>query len=161
MLRPITPDDHRFVLDLNEEHVELLAPMDQARLDDLLEWADIAAIIEHDGAPAGFVLTMASGTSYDSPNYRWFADRYPDFYYLDRVVLAERARRAGLGGRAYAEIEERAADLSPVMCLEVNLEPPNEPSLAFHARRGYTEVGRADAGGHVVSLLVKALRTGR
>ncbi len=43
------------------------------------------------------------------------------------------------------------------MCLEVNLDPPNEPSLAFHRRRGYVEVGRQVATGHLVSLMVKEL----
>lgn len=158
VLRPIAEPDHRFVLDLNEEHVELLAPMGPARLTQLLGWVDLGSIIEQGGSAAGFVLTMASGTSYDSSNYRWFAQRYRSFYYLDRVVLAESARRAGLGTRAYAEIEARAAEVAPVMCLEVNLDPPNQPSLAFHARRGYAEVGRADSNGHVVSLLAKDLR---
>lgn len=157
VLRPITAADHEFVLALNEEHVELLAPMDEDRLGQLLGWTDLASVIQLDGTPAGFVLTMASGSSYDSPNYRWFAARCPSFYYLDRVVLTERTRRTGLGTRAYDEIEARAAELAPALCLEVNLEPPNQPSLAFHAGRGYREVGRAESNGHLVSLLVKDL----
>jgi uncharacterized protein len=43
------------------------------------------------------------------------------------------------------------------MCLEVNVDPPNEPSLEFHRRRGYQEAGRQFAAGHLVSLLVKVL----
>jgi len=37
----------------------------------------------------------------------------------------------------------------------VNIEPPNDPSLAFHAGRGYTEVGRYDAGHKVVAMMEK------
>ena len=66
-------------------------------------------------------------------------------------------RRSGVGTRVYDQIEERARARAPVMCLEVNLDPPNEPSLAFHTRRGFREVGRQDAFGHVVSLMAKEL----
>ena len=156
-LRPITPAEHEQVLAWNEANVELLSPLDQARLDELLGLADLAVVIEHDGRDVGFVLTFASGTAYDSANYRWFSARYPEFYYLDRVVVDPDVRRAGIGTRVYDEIEERARSLAPVMCLEVNLDPPNEPSLEFHRRRGYREVGQDAATGHLVSLMAKDL----
>jgi uncharacterized protein len=158
VLRPITSPDHEQVLAWNESNVAALAPLDEDRLQALLEWADLGCLLHDDGRDVGFVLTFASGTAYDSENYRWFAARHPTFYYLDRVVVDPSVRRSGVATRAYDEIEERARSLAPVMCLEVNLDPPNEPSLAFHARRGYREVGRQVAGGHLVSLLVKDLR---
>ena len=157
LLRPITPADRDFVLDLNEAHVELLAPMSADRLDALLGWTDLGCVVDPGTGPVGFVLTMPSGTAYDSDNYRWYAERYPDFYYLDRIVLLPTTRRAGLGTRVYDAVEARAATLATRLCLEVNLDPPNEPSLAFHRGRGYTQVGTQEVGGHVVSLLVKEL----
>ena len=157
LLRPITPADHEQVLARNEANVELLSPLDRARLEELIDWSDRAVVIEHEGRDVGFVLTFASGTAYDSANYRWFSGRYPAFYYLDRVVVDPDVRRAGIGTRVYDEIEERARSLAPVMCLEVNLDPPNEPSLEFHRRRGYREVGQDSATGHVVSLMAKDL----
>ncbi|HET6168427.1 MAG TPA: GNAT family N-acetyltransferase, partial [Marmoricola sp.] len=138
-------------------NVALLSPLDEARLGALLGWSDLGCVIRHDGRDVGFVLTFAGGTAYDSGNYRWFSERYPAFYYLDRVVVDPSARRAGIGTRVYDEIEERARSLAPVMCLEVNLDPPNEPSLEFHRRRGYVEVGQDDATGHLVSLMAKEL----
>lgn len=156
-LRPITSADHPAVLAWNEAHVELLSPLDEDRLALLLGWADLASVITDSGRDLGFVLTFAAGTAYDSPNYRWFTGRYADFYYLDRVVVDPSARRTGIGTAVYDEIEDRARQLAPVMCVEVNLEPPNEPSLEFHRHRGYREVGRDVAFGHVVSLLVKEL----
>jgi uncharacterized protein len=157
VLRPITAEDHARVLAWNEAHVELLSPLDERRLEELLGWADLGCVVEHDGRDVGFVLTFAAGTAYDSENYRWFAQRYPAFYYLDRVVVDTSVRRSGVGSRMYDEIEERARGLAPVMCLEVNLDPPNEPSLEFHRRRGFVEVGRDTATGHLVSLMVKEL----
>ena len=43
------------------------------------------------------------------------------------------------------------------MALEVNLLPPNPGSLAFHAGRGYAEVGRLGDPAHLVSLMTKEL----
>ena len=103
------------------------------------------------------MLTFTSGTAYDSENYRWFGARHPRFYYLDRVVVDAGVRRAGVGSRVYEQIEARAGTLAPVMCLEVNLDPPNEPSLAFHQSRGYREVGTLASNGHRVSLQEKPL----
>jgi predicted GNAT superfamily acetyltransferase len=155
VLRPITRADHADVLALNQANVELLAPLDQDRLEELLELADRADVIELDDAFAGFVITFRHGTAYDSVNYRWFSETYDAFYYLDRVVLHERTRRRGLATRVYDELEA-AAD-APVFALEVNLEPPNEASLAFHRNRGFAQVHEQLAGDHLVGLMVKSL----
>lgn len=156
-LRPISPADHPYVLDLNERNVALLAPMDQARLVQLLGWADRADVVTVEGAPAGFVLTFPPGTAYDSENYGWFTERFGgDFYYLDRIVLDDSFRRMGLGAFVYDALEQRAAAYSR-MVLEVNSEPPNLPSLAFHERRGYVPVGELGDTKRV-SLLSKELR---
>ena len=157
VLRPITSADHAAVLGWNDAHVELLSPLDEERLRALLVWADLGSVISPGGRDLGFVLTFAAGTAYDSANYRWFGRRYDAFYYLDRVVVEPSARRTGVGTQVYDEIEERARALASVMCLEVNLDPPNAPSLEFHRRRGYVEVGQDGASGHLVSLLVKEL----
>ena len=154
-LRPITPADHAEVLALNESNVELLAPMDEARLIELLELADRALVIDAEGAFAGFVITFASGSAYDGENFAWFSERYEDFSYLDRVVIHEDFRRRGLGSFVYDELESSCG--RPVFALEVNLNPPNAASLAFHRARGYSEVGQRLAGGHLVSMLVRTL----
>jgi uncharacterized protein len=158
VLRPITPADHPHVLAWNAQHVELLSPLDADRLRALLVWADLGSVITVAGRDVGFVLTFAGDTAYDSENYRWFSERYPSFYYLDRVVVDGSARRTGIGTQVYDDIESRARELAPVMCLEVNLDPPNEPSLAFHRQRGYVEVGQDDSSGHLVGLMVKELQ---
>ena len=157
VLRPITPADHARVLAWNEQHVELLSPLDGDRLGTLLRCADLGSVISPGGRDTGFVLTFAAGTAYDSANYRWFGQRHQAFYYLDRVVVERSVRRTGIGTQVYDEVEQRARALAPVICLEVNLDPPNEPSLEFHRQRGYVEVGQDDATGHLVSLMVKEL----
>lgn len=157
LLRPIEARDHDRVLDLNARNVALLAPLDDARLLELLGWADRGDVVEHDGRVVGFVLTFAPGTPYDSENYRWFTRAFDDFYYLDRIVLDDDVRRLGLGRRVYDELEE-VARRHGRMVLEVNLEPPNEPSLAFHRTRGYADLAALGAVGKKVLLMEKPLR---
>ena len=154
-LRPITPADHPAVLELNERNVELLSPLDEDRLTELVGIAASASVIDVDGAFAGFVITFASGSAYDGENFGWFVERYPDFCYLDRVVIHEDFRRRGLGSLVYDALESACA--APAFALEVNLDPPNEASLAFHRARGFVEVGQRDSHGHLVSLMVKPL----
>ena len=156
MLRPMTDDDVPTVLQLNEDHVELLAPMDGDRLARLRKWATRSAVIECDDEIAGFVLVFGPGTDYDSENYRWFTERFGDrFDYLDRIVISDRFRRRGLASAVYDEVEASAAPRGRLV-LEVNIDPPNEPSLAFHRGRGFVEVGQLGPAGHRVSLMARS-----
>jgi predicted GNAT superfamily acetyltransferase len=155
-LRPLRDTDVADVLTLNERNVAALAPMDEPRLQELRGLADRFDVLDVDGVFAGFVVTFGPGTTYDSENYRWFSSRHRQFYYLDRIVLHEEFRRRGLGGFVYDEIERVAAPYQR-LTLEVNVEPRNEASLAFHAARGYVEVGRLGEDGHVVALMEKPL----
>ena len=155
-LRPLRDTDVADILTLNERNVSHLAPMDEARLHVLRETADRFDVLDVEGAFAGFVVTFGPGAPYDSVNYRWFVDRYRRFYYLDRIVLHDGFRRQRLGSFVYDEIETVAAPYG-VLALEVNVDPPNEPSLAFHAGRGFVEVGRQGEDGHMVAMLEKAL----
>ena len=114
-------------------------------------------MLEVDGERAGFVFTFAPGAGYDGENFAWFGDRFgADFYYLDRVVVDDAFRRRGLGAAAYDELERAAAPYRR-MVLEVNSDPPNEPSLAFHRGRGYVDVGTRGEPGHRVAMLSREL----
>ena len=160
ILRPLTEADVPAVLHLNTTHVELLSPLDEARLLRLVGWSERADVITADEQVAGFVLTFGPGSDYDSENYRWFAQRYgAGFLYLDRIVVDDRFRRRGLASRVYDLVEARAADAGR-LALEVNVDPPNEPSLAFHRARGFVEVGTLGPQGHQVALMVKELGAG-
>ena len=156
-LRPVTDDDLDHVLALNDRNVAVLAPMDEPRMRELQGWADRFDVVEVDGEFAGFVVTFGPGTSYDGVYYAWFEDRFgSDFYYLDRIVLHEDFRRRGLGTFVYEEVESLAQERRR-LTLEVNVEPPNHGSLAFHSARGFTEVGRLHSGTKSVALMEKPL----
>lgn len=158
LLRPLTDADVPGVVALNQANLDAVSRMDEDRLGLLRGWADRFDVVEEDGEVAGFVVTFAPGSPYDSANYRWFAERHAaDFYYLDRIVFADRFRRRGLGGFVYGALE-RVAATHGRMTLEVNLVPRNDASLAFHAHRGYDEVGRLGDERYLVSMLEKTFR---
>jgi predicted GNAT superfamily acetyltransferase len=84
------------------------------------------------------------------------------FLYVDRIVVGAAWRRHGLARMLYREVFLQAArrGLSHVCC-EVNLDPPNPISDAFHHSLGFAEVGRAtiDDGAKTVRYLCSTLET--
>jgi hypothetical protein len=96
------------------------------------------------GRPAGFLIALNQHTPPQGPNHAWFQARLPAFAYIDRVVVDTAAQGHGIGRRLYADLASlaRAAGL-PVLACEVNLDPPNPGSLAFHERLGFTPAGEA------------------
>src|SRR5690348_3214277 len=87
LLRDASPADHPAILALNQRYVELLSPLDAARLARLDAQAAYHRVVEDRGRIAGFLLAFREGAEYDSPNYRWFVAREPRFLYVDRVVI--------------------------------------------------------------------------
>lgn len=108
---------------------------------------------------AAYLIGMRPGTSYGSLNYRWFCDRYADFAYVDRVAVAEFARRDGLASRLYEDFAAAMPASVEVMTCEVNIKPANASSMRFHERLGFQQVGsRATEGGaKEVAMLVRDL----
>jgi len=157
VLRELRGADWPAVLELNLASERELSPLDEARLEWILSLAHDGLAVEQAGKLVGFAVAVAQGSGYDSENYRWFARRYERFLYLDRVAVAAGMRRRGVATLLYDAIEERARALGRMVC-EVNLEPANPASLAFHAARGYVELGRLAHGEEkLVALLGKEL----
>ncbi|MGH6888233.1 MAG: GNAT family N-acetyltransferase [Rhizomicrobium sp.] len=91
-----------------------------------------------------FLVALVERAPKVAPNYRWFAERLEHFVYVDRVVVAQSARQRGLGRRLYRDLMEAAAGADfKFVCCEVNVDPPNPVSDAFHAALGFAEIGRA------------------
>ena len=104
----------------------------------------------------GFAFVLPPDTAYDSPNYRYFCDRFVDFAYLDRVAFLPSHQGKGLGAALYREVERRLT--RPMITLEVNVIPPNQGSMRFHLREGFNEVEQLETRpGKVVCLMVKHL----
>ena len=159
-MRDATPQDWPALLQLNAASVAELSPLDEQRLGYILALAHRCLVVaEQDGVEGvlGFAIAIAPGSDYDSANYRWFAERYESFLYLDRIAVASRSRRTGVGARLYDAMEAAAAPFGRMVC-DVNIKPRNDASLAFHAARGYRELDQLAHGDvKTVALMIKEL----
>jgi predicted GNAT superfamily acetyltransferase len=145
------------VLQLNEESVKALSPLDAVGVDWHRRNSAAAVVWDDGGEVEAFAFAFGPGSAYESVNYRWHAERFDDFLYLDRIAVSSRLRRQGIASALYDDIEARAASHGRMVC-EVYCEPPNEESLAFHQRRGYREVGNlTQPNGHESVMLEKPL----
>lgn len=125
--------------DLNNAHAEEtshLAPDAWQRLQDIA----FAALAVEDGA---FVIALDQDADYASPNFLWLKARRDRFVYVDRIIVGARHRGRGLARALYASLFDaaRAAGHDRVVC-EVNRDPPNPHSDAFHHALGFAEIGR-------------------
>jgi len=159
-IRELERRDHERVLELNLASVQELSPLDEPRLAYILELAHRSLVAASaDGDVLAFALAVAPGTDYDSLNYTTLSEMFASFLYLDRIAVADNARRQGLGAALYDAMEAAAAPFGRMVC-DVNIEPRNDASLAFHATRGYREVGELSHGDvKTVALMSKELGT--
>ncbi|RJT32854.1 GNAT family N-acetyltransferase [Mesorhizobium waimense] len=137
----VLPEDETAILTLNNEHAAELSWLEPERLSFLVGEAFYTRRI---GALEAFIMTFDQDAQYDSPNFLWFRERYLRFVYVDRVVVAAQARGRGHARRLYEDLFDQVsrAGHSIVTC-EVNADPPNPASDAFHAALGFAEVGDA------------------
>ena len=160
-IREYRPDDLDVVHTINEAEVPAVGSVRADELAHIAAESSIALVAEVDGEVAGFCLVLPPHADYGSSNYAWFAERYDDFVYLDRVAIAPSFQRRGLGRALYTEVERLVPERRPSarhFLLEVNLRPRNDRSLAFHAGLGFLEVGRRDTDhGVAVAMLAKPL----
>jgi uncharacterized protein len=155
-IRELARADWERVIELNQASVQELSPLDIPRLDYILALAHRSLVVEHAGEVAGFAIAIAPDKAYDSDNYRWFAERSESFLYLDRIAVDAERRRLGIGARLYDAMETAAEPFGQMVC-DVNIEPRNDASLAFHAGRGYREVGQL-AHGDVKTVVLMSKR---
>lgn len=160
-IRNATPDDLPAVLAMNEAavpHVNSLSPAGMQDLYGVAAWFRVAARPD-DGGLAAFLIGLTPEARYDSPNFLWFRRNYPSFAYIDRIAVADDAKRSGLGTALYHDFETAFRDRAPLLACEVNLRPANPASMAFHRRRGFTQAGSQviDNGNKEVAMMVKQL----
>ena len=129
------------MLALNNDHAQELSFLSAAELAEMIAGAFHARRI---GEGDAFLLTFDQDADYTSPNFLWFKARYPRFVYVDRIVVSPKARGRGLARLLYEDLFARAQEAGhDRICCEVNAEPPNPTSDAFHAALGFEEVGQA------------------
>ena len=160
IIRDVEERDLDAVLSLNQSEVPHVGSVDIERMHWFATNAHYFRVAVDANRIAAYLIGLRPGTSYASPNYRWFCERYDDFAYVDRVAVADFARRLGLASRLYADFAASAPDTVEHMTCEVNLQPPNESSMRFHRQLGFRQVGsqETEGGSKEVAMLARRIR---
>ena len=158
-IRDVREQELDSVLALNNAAGSTILPLDLPRLRAFIEQAAYLRVAEADGHLAGFLIGLRESAEYASPNFLWFRERYPEFLYIDRIVIARPYRGIGLGRVFYADVTSYAEVRVPVLTCEVFLEPRDDISVLFHGTYGFQEVGQQTMAGvdRRVALLAKDL----
>lgn len=148
-------------LALNAAHEAQTGPLDAAALQALCDQAFWVRAVG--GGADALLIALDQNAAYDSPNFIWFRDRFDRFVYVDRVIVSPQMRGHGLARRLYEDLFDAAARAGHVrVCCEVNADPPNPASDAFHAAMGFDVVGQQDLAdrGKSVRYMERALTSG-
>ncbi len=160
IIRPITNSDIGAAVELNNAEIPHVGATDPDHFAELMSHRGVvwgADYVDRRDGLAGLLVALEPGTSYTSTNYQWFDDRSDDFIYVDRIVVAPTAKGQGIGRAFYERLAAEYVGLARQMTCEVNLDPPNESSMAFHRRMGFVQVGAKLDGSKTVSLMAKEL----
>lgn len=142
VIRDVREHELDSVLALNNNAGLAILPLDSARVHEFYERAEYFRVAERDGNLAGFLVGFGSGAGHDSSNYAWFQQRYPDFFYIDRIVVASRRRGGGVGRAFYADVQSYAELRYPQLACEVFLDHGADSALLFHGSFDFREVGQ-------------------
>ena len=142
VVRDVREHELDSVLALNNAAGPAILPLDANRLRRFFRSAEDFRVAERDGSLAGFLVGFGPDIDHDSGNYAWFHERYPRFFYIDRIVVASRRRGGGVGRAFYADVQSHAELRYPQLACEVFLEQDNDPALLFHGSFGFREVGQ-------------------
>ena len=143
VIRNACAEDFDAIVGLNEREVQQTSAMDVHRLHELAQMSSYLKVAETDGRVAAFLLAMREGAPYQNDNYRWFAARFPQFVYVDRIVVGADFAGLKIGSRLYEDLFAygRSQGIKAITC-EYNIEPPNPASKRFHDKFGFKELGR-------------------
>jgi uncharacterized protein len=134
--------DTSAVLLLNNTNANETSALDGGSLKTLFDMAFYARGIDH-GATA-LLIALEHSAAYVNPNFMWFQASRESFVYIDRIIVSISARGQGIARVLYEDLiaaaKRRGHDR--VVC-EVNIEPPNPVSEAFHVAMGFEAVGQA------------------
>jgi uncharacterized protein len=154
MIRNLTPADLALAHAWNQANTPHVNSLDFAAFSNVYGMSSHRYLIEYNGSAAGFSWLMYPESLYESVNFRYFKDRFTNFLYLDRIVIAEEFRGKALATKLYKHIFATHAPIP--ICCEVNSRPPNVASTELHKKLGFRLVGEqsTDKGKKRVQLLV-------
>lgn len=158
MIREMTPDDVARAVEVNAMNLIDVDAITVDRLATVLASSRVALVaIEPAGSIVGLCIVVDDSCGYLSDRARW-ALSTGDLH-IDRVVFDMNFSGFGLGLAIYNELDRRideiaAAQPSRTITLTslVRVDPPNQHSIGFHAKRGFEPIDRANFDGTMFEL---------
>jgi predicted GNAT superfamily acetyltransferase len=156
-IRDIRSSDFQEVLRINAKSSPGVSQLTASAVERLTTDATLTWIAVAEPGIVGYLIGFMWSAIYDGEEFTWFKERGWDFVYIDQVALTPSYRGRGIGRMMYSELERWGAhQLCRSLNCEVNLDPPNPGSLAFHRSYGFIEIGRMrTSDGRHVALLQK------
>lgn len=157
ILRDTTAGDFDAIFVINAEALPGVAELTLDNFEHLIRACAVFRLLEVAEGVAGYLCAMDRSAAYDGEEFQWFRKHLREpFLYIDQVAIALPYRGKGLGRTLYDDLECHAYrnGIDTLVC-EVNHEPANVASQAFHRQRGFSELGRMNTRGVIVSLLAK------
>src|SRR5262245_869301 len=105
-VRGFNPEDWPWIAALGNANQTETGPLDEAKLAAMSREACLTLAINDDA----FLIAFDQDSAYDSPNFLWLRERYGNFVYVDRIVVAERARKLGYGRALYEHVISEARE---------------------------------------------------
>lgn len=144
-LRAADAHDAHDIIVANNAEIPAVSELDVATAQHLIEVADTALVAEVEDAFAGFVFALPHGIDdFTADNYRWFEEHLDDYLYVERIVVADGNQGRGIGRAFYQHLLDTTTRRHLVS--EVNTNPRNDASLAFHDRFGFEAIGEMTYG---------------
>ena len=160
-VRALSLSDSEEVLRINSESRPGVASLDTAEIERLIAIPNEHLVIDGpERGLLGYLLAFRNDASYDGEEFVSFTEMDLEaFIYIDQVAVDAGFRQAGLASTLYGVLEERAKDsFASYLCCEINLNPPNPTSLAFHRNKGFNQTGNLNTkDGRTVALMTKRL----
>ncbi|MDZ4759575.1 MAG: GNAT family N-acetyltransferase [Alphaproteobacteria bacterium] len=158
-VRDAGTEDEDFILALNAACDPHVGMMDRSGFRSIAAAAHCVAVATSGAKRQGFIILLRPGAAYDSDNYAWFEQRFDRHLYIDRVAVDASARGRGVGQALYAEaLAIAVAHADERLTAEVNADPPNPASLAFHLANGFCPLlSRLSRSGKTVAMLERKL----
>lgn len=160
-IRALGESDLVAVFRLNADNYPAVQLLDEATMHWLLAFDGRHLVaVDPEGTVAGYLLAIPSASAYDDTEIHELRRRVTDpFHYICQVVIAPGRRGTGLGRALYAAVAETARGEGAMwLCCDVNLDPPNPASLAFHRRLGFADIESGTASnGFTIAYLARRL----
>ncbi len=140
-IRNTTTQDYPRIVELNDAEVQQTSAMDTTKLSILADLSCYHKVALVDGQIAAFLLAMPENVAYQSENYVWFAARFPQFIYVDRIVVSAEFSGLKIGSLLYQDLFSyaRSHGIQNITC-EYNIQPPNPVSKSFHDKFGFKQI---------------------